>query len=117
MAAPMTFTRDRIAGGPALLAVFLLYFAIIMPTHSLSSSLAIRNLDAPRREFAAVRLWGTIGWMAVGWVVSGVMLTLNGGQIQRAGAVGVYEVFWMAAALSVVLASVVFGVVVMTSKD
>lgn len=93
-----------IAGGPALLAMFLLYFAIIMPTHSLSSSLAMRNLDDPRREFAAVRLWGTIGWMAVGWVVSGAMLALNGGQVQRAGAGGVYEVFWMAAALSAVMA-------------
>ncbi|MDG3005356.1 MFS transporter [Paludisphaera mucosa] len=91
-----------IAGGIPLFLVFLLYFSIIMPTHSLSSSLAMRNLDDPRREFASVRLWGTVGWMAVGWLVSGLMLVLNNGRTAAAG--GMYEVFWMAAALSLVMA-------------
>ncbi|WP_165068204.1 MFS transporter [Paludisphaera rhizosphaerae] len=93
-----------ITGGPALCATFLLYFAIIMPTHSLSSSLAMRNLDDPRREFAAVRLWGTIGWMAVGWAVSGVMLALNGGRVPSVSPGGMHEVFWIASGLSAAMA-------------
>lgn len=92
----------RIVGAVPLLATFFLYFCIIMPTHSLSSSLALRNLDDPRREFASVRLWGTVGWMAVGWLVSGVMLALNGG---RPASGGMNEVFWMAAALSAAMAA------------
>jgi len=90
-----------IVGGGPLLLTFLLYFSIIMPTHSLSSSLAMRNLDDPRREFAAVRLWGTVGWMAVGWLVSGLMLAL-GGRLPGGG--GMREVFWMASALSMLMA-------------
>jgi len=90
-----------IAGAFPLFLAFLLYFSIIMPTHSLSSSLAMRNLEDPRREFAAVRLWGTVGWMAVGWLVSGLMLALG----VRAGGAGMPEVFWMAAALSLVMAA------------
>ncbi|WP_165248196.1 MFS transporter [Paludisphaera soli] len=91
-----------VVGAGPLFLTFLLYFSIIMPTHSLSSSLAMRNLDDPRREFAAVRLWGTVGWMAVGWLVSGVMLAVGGGRIATAG--GMPEVFWMAAAISLVMA-------------
>lgn len=92
-----------IVGAVPLLATFFLYFCIIMPTHSLSSSLALRNLEDPRREFASVRLWGTVGWMAVGWMVSGLLLLLHGGR--SAGSGGMYEVFWMAAALSAVMAA------------
>ncbi|AMV37430.1 MFS transporter [Planctomyces sp. SH-PL62] len=91
-----------IVGAVPLFLTFLLYFSIIMPTHSLSSSLAMRNLDDPRREFASVRLWGTVGWMAVGWLASIVMLTLGGGRLATAG--GIPEVFWTAAALSLVMA-------------
>ena len=88
-----------VVGAFPLFLAFLLYFSVIMPTHSLSSSLALRNLDDPRREFALVRLWGTVGWMAVGWVASGVILLAGGG---RPG--GMYEVFWLASALSAVMA-------------
>jgi hypothetical protein len=62
----------------------------------------LRNLDDPRREFAAVRLWGTVGWMAVGWGVSALMLALGGG---RARPGGMYEVFWLAAGLSAAMAA------------
>ena len=92
----------RVVGAAPLLAAFFLYFCVIMPTHSLSSSLAMRNLSDPRREFASVRLWGTVGWMAVGWLVSGLLLLLNGGRAPAPG--GMAAVFWMASALSAALA-------------
>ncbi|WP_337174987.1 MFS transporter [Paludisphaera sp.] len=91
-----------IVGPGPLLATFFLYFCVAMPSHSLASSLALRNLDAPRSEFAAVRLWGTVGWMAVGWGVSGLMLALGGG---RARPGGMHEVFWLAAGLSAAMAA------------
>jgi len=87
-----------------LFVIFLVFWAIIAPTNGLSNSLAMRNLDNPRREFGAVRLWGTIGWMVVGWLVSGVMLAAGGARTTSAGAGGMHEVFAVAAGLSLVMA-------------
>ncbi|MDR3621761.1 MAG: MFS transporter [Paludisphaera borealis] len=83
-----------------LFLVFLAYWSLIAPTNGLSSSLAMRNLDEPSREFPAVRLWGTVGWMAVGWLVSVVMLAVA--PIRTAG--GMPEAFYLAAGLSLVMA-------------
>ncbi len=88
-----------VASPLALFLVFLAYWSFIAPTNGLSSSLAMRNLDAPGREYGAVRLWGTIGWMAVGWLVSAVMLA----NPTRPTA-GMHEAFAIAAALSLVMA-------------
>src|SRR4051812_35793170 len=84
----------------ALFACFLVYWLVTAPTIGLSASLALRNLARPREEFGAVRLWGTIGWMVVGWLGSGVM-TWSG---SSRGGRGAYEAFWVAAGLSTVMA-------------
>lgn len=86
-----------------LFVIFLVYWALITPANGLSNSLAMRNLDNPRREFGAVRLWGTIGWMVVGWLVSGVMLASGGSRTSSLGAGGMHEVFAVAAALSLAM--------------
>ena len=82
-----------------LFLVFLAYWSFIAPTNGLSSSLAMRNLDDPSREYGAVRLWGTIGWMAVGWLVSAVMLAAP-----IRSTAGMHEAFTIAAGLSFVMA-------------
>jgi len=43
------------------------YALIYMPTLGLTNSLAMAHLDDTERQFAKVRLWGTIGWIAVAW--------------------------------------------------
>ena len=78
-----------------LFALFLAYWLILAPSYSLSNSLAFRNLPRPDRDFGKIRLWGTIGWMAIGWVVSGVMASW-GPRVGR----GASEAFWIAAGLS-----------------
>jgi MFS family permease len=82
-----------------LFALFLAYWLIMAPSYSLSSSIAFRNLSRPDRDFAKVRLWGTVGWMAVGWIVSGVM-AWSGSKVGR----GASEAFWIAVVLSAVTA-------------
>ncbi len=84
----------------SLFLLFLLYWCLIGPSYSLSNSLAMRNLEDPGREFGWVRLWGTAGWMASGWLVSFVMLWSGA---TRTGQ-GAYEALWIATALSVVVA-------------
>jgi MFS family permease len=82
-----------------LFLLFLCYWCLMGPSYSLSNSLALRNLDDPRREFGRVRLWGTAGWMASGWLVSVVML---GSGSTRVGA-GAFEALWVATALSLAM--------------
>ena len=79
--------------------LFLVYWLIMAPSYALSNSLAFRNLKRPDRDFGLVRLWGTVGWMVVGWIVSMVM-AWSGTHVGR----GVSEAFWIAAGLSAVTA-------------
>jgi MFS family permease len=85
--------------GPLLL-VFLVYWLLTAPAPGLSSALAFRNLARPNEQFGGVRLWGTAGWMGVGWLVSLVMLSLGSTRIGQ----GAYEAFGVAAVLSAVMA-------------
>jgi len=49
-----------------LLAFFLCY----MPTLALVNTIAFKNVENPRDDFPPIRLWGTIGWIVAGLVVS-----------------------------------------------
>jgi hypothetical protein len=77
--------RGTIVAPGAIFGLFLTYWLLTAPTTGLSSTLALRNLARPHQQFAAVRLWGTIGWMAAGWMVTGV-LTWSGSSRTRRSA-------------------------------
>jgi nucleoside transporter len=51
---------------PYLLAYMILY----MPTLALVNAVSFRHLADPARHFSAVRVWGTIGWIVAGLVIS-----------------------------------------------
>jgi nucleoside transporter len=50
------------------------YSIVYMPTIAISNGLAFAHLREPDREFPPIRLWGTIGWIAVSWVFPMVWL-------------------------------------------
>lgn len=50
------------------LSLSIVYSILYMPTLSLSNSLAFAHLKAAGGDFARVRVWGTIGWIAASWV-------------------------------------------------
>jgi len=53
-------------------------FAILyVPTNSLTNSLAMEHMSDPKTQFPRVRLWGTIGWIAVSWIFPMVWLQTN----------------------------------------
>jgi nucleoside transporter len=59
-------TRDFAAFYPLLLA----YMIIYMPTLALVNAIAFRQVDDPSRHFPGLRVWGTIGWIVAGLVIS-----------------------------------------------
>jgi MFS family permease len=79
-----------------LFLIFLAYWMIVAPSSALCSSLAMRHLDDPGRQFGGIRLWGTIGWMTSGWLVSLVMA----GTAQNRTGRGAYEAFLVATLFS-----------------
>ena len=46
------------------------YTLCFMPTLALSNSLSFHQMRVPGAEFPRVRPWGTLGWIAAGYVVS-----------------------------------------------
>jgi nucleoside transporter len=72
----------HIAGGVLLYALFssqsfrafypclLAYMILYMPTLALVNTVSFRQMDEPARHFSGVRLWGTIGWIVAGLVIS-----------------------------------------------
>jgi len=51
---------------PYVLAYMILY----MPTLALVNSVSFRQMTNPEKEFSAIRVWGTIGWIVAGLTIS-----------------------------------------------
>jgi nucleoside transporter len=43
---------------------------LYMPTLALVNAIAFRQMDDPSRHFSGIRVWGTIGWIVAGLVIS-----------------------------------------------
>jgi nucleoside transporter len=56
--------------GP-MMWLMLLYCLVYAPTLALTNSIAMVNLQSSEKEFGAIRVWGTIGWIAAGWALTG----------------------------------------------
>jgi nucleoside transporter len=55
-------------GYEAWLWLSIAYSVVYMPTLALSNSMAFAHLEDRDRQFPRVRVWGTIGWIAVSWI-------------------------------------------------
>src|ERR1700737_1070235 len=51
---------------PFLLAYMILY----IPTVALVNAISFRQMDDPSKHFSGIRVWGTIGWIVAGLVIS-----------------------------------------------
>lgn len=54
--------------------VMLAYFMLYMPTLALVNAISFANIGDPDKEFPKIRVWGTIGWIISGFVVSQTIL-------------------------------------------
>ncbi len=61
----------------------LVYMILFMPTLALVNSISFRQMANPAEEFAKVRVWGTIGWIAAGLAISFVFSWDSASAIQQ----------------------------------
>jgi nucleoside transporter len=46
------------------------YMVLFMPTLALVNSISFNQMKNPEKEFSVIRVWGTIGWVAAGFLIS-----------------------------------------------
>jgi nucleoside transporter len=46
------------------------YMIVYMPTLALVNSVSFNQMKDPEKEFSSIRIWGTIGWIAAGLLIS-----------------------------------------------
>ncbi len=50
------------------------YMVLFMPTLALVNSISFNQMNDPEKEFSSIRVWGTIGWIVAGLLISFVFL-------------------------------------------
>lgn len=56
----------------------LAYMILFMPTLALINSVSFRQMHNPEKQFSAIRIWGTIGWIVAGLAISYVFMWDSG---------------------------------------
>jgi nucleoside transporter len=69
-----------------MFGLMLLHCFFYVPTLSMTNAIAFANLKDAQKEFGAVRVWGTIGWIAVSWPF--IFLLADWSKIPALGDVG-----------------------------
>ncbi len=53
---------------PVFVSLYFVYGICFAPTFGLTNAVALQHTVDARRDFGGIRLWGTVGWVAVAWV-------------------------------------------------
>jgi len=70
--AVLLYFSTTIKSADAFYWIVLLYSLMYAPTLALANSVAFRQMKDPSKEFASIRVLGTIGWIATGWMIDKV---------------------------------------------
>lgn len=62
---------SRVTDFGAMAGLMLVYCLLYAPTLALTNSIAMINLKDSEAEFGRVRVWGTLGWIAAGFALTG----------------------------------------------
>ncbi len=71
------FSADITSVGPLILGLFL-YNLAYMPTLALVNAVSFRQMENPDAQFPKVRVWGTIGWIVAGLVITFIQIKFYG---------------------------------------
>ena len=66
----LMYQMYRAADFPGFYPYVLAYMVLYMPTLALVNSVSFRQLSSPEKQFGWIRVWGTLGWIAAGLLIS-----------------------------------------------
>lgn len=66
-------TAGKSASGPLFITLLLIHTLCYMPTLGLVNTLAFHHMERQEREFPMVRVFGTVGWIVAGILVSKIL--------------------------------------------
>lgn len=61
-----------------VMAFFFCYTLFSTPSFALANAIIFHNFNDTRHKFGTIRVWGTIGWIAVAWLFSYLWLSQGG---------------------------------------
>lgn len=93
---------------PPMLVFMLIYSLLFAPTLALTNSLALHHLKDPQREFGPIRVWGTIGWIAAGLILTGARKWFGTEELRFHG-LRVIDAFLLAGGFSVLMGIISFA--------
>jgi nucleoside transporter len=100
--AALVWSMAAVTDVKALMVLSFFYALLYTPTLALTNSLAFYHLPDRDRDFGKVRVWGTIGWIAVG-IGIGQYLLYQAGTVRAEQVRGMGDAFRLSAILGVIL--------------
>lgn len=85
----LLFYASTVSDFTTLFVVMLVYALCYMPTLALTNSISFANIADPEKQFPGIRVFGTWGWIIVGWVVGFVLNATTNVPLQLAAGLSV----------------------------
>jgi MFS family permease len=79
LAAAAMFALSRQRGFPGVLCFYLAFTMLYGPTNALANAVVFHNSTDAKKAYGGIRLWGTVGWVAVAWLFGFLYLGGSGG--------------------------------------
>lgn len=67
-------------------SLLLIYMIVYMPTLALVNAIALRQISDAEKQFAGLRVWGTIGWIVAGLLIGWMAWEPSGDLVKAASA-------------------------------
>jgi nucleoside transporter len=90
---------SRVTSYDAMMLLMFVYCLLYAPTLALTNSVAMINLADSEKEFGRIRVWGTIGWIVAGLLLSGWRLAARDAGLPIVGG----DTLFLAGVLSIVM--------------
>lgn len=68
--AALLYYLTTITNFSTFFTILLIYMICFMPTLALVNAISFKQINNPEKEFANIRVLGTIGWIVAGWIIA-----------------------------------------------